>query len=158
MPDRNVWGLVRLWSSQPDLEMIASGTQLPKGFALMSQSHLMTLVMCKTCAIHHYVEGCNHVTCSVRAWLAANAKVKKWFYTRFGNILRTVMMLKSAPCPCLVFGSRLVQNNWICIFFKNCGEMNVAIKTAFWPWLQRHAICPLVPSGLVSSILAGQSR
>jgi len=48
-------------------------------------------------------------------------------------ILRAVMMLKWVPCPCLVFGSRLVQNSCICTFkfLKNGGEMNFSIKTAF---------------------------
>ena len=45
--------------------------------------------------------------------------------------LIAVMMLKSAPCPCFVFGSRLVQNICICTFFKDGGEMNFTIKTAF---------------------------
>ena len=47
-------------------------------------------------------------------------------------ILRAVKMLKSAPCPCLVFGSRLVQNSWICTFSKDDGKMNFAIKTSFF--------------------------
>ena len=42
-----------------------------------------------------------------------------------------VMMLKSAPYTCLVFGSRLVQKICICTFFKDGGEMNFTIKTAF---------------------------
>ena len=48
-------------------------------------------------------------------------------------IFRGVMMLKSAPCPCLVNGSRLVQNSCMCTFFKDGGEMtrNFTIKTAF---------------------------
>jgi len=41
------------------------------------------------------------------------------------------MMLKSAPWPWLVFGSRLVQNICICTFFKDGGEMHFTIKTAF---------------------------
>jgi len=41
-------------------------------------------------------------------------------------------MLKSAPCIYLFFGSRLVQNTCIRIFFKDGGEMNFAIKTAFF--------------------------
>jgi len=45
--------------------------------------------------------------------------------------LRAVMMLKSAPWPWLVFGSRLVQNICICTFFKDDGEINFTIKTAF---------------------------
>jgi len=45
--------------------------------------------------------------------------------------VRAVMMLKSAPCPRLVFGSRLVQNVCICTFFKDGGEMNFTINTAF---------------------------
>ena len=46
-------------------------------------------------------------------------------------ILRAVRMLKSAPCPFLVFGSRLVQNSYICTFRKDGGEMNFTINTAF---------------------------
>jgi len=45
--------------------------------------------------------------------------------------VRAVMMLKSAPCPCLVLVSRLVQNICICTFFKDGGEMNFTIMTAF---------------------------
>jgi len=47
-------------------------------------------------------------------------------------ILRDVMVLKSAPCRCLVFGSRLVQNSCICTFFEDGGKMNFTIKTAFF--------------------------
>ena len=45
--------------------------------------------------------------------------------------VKAVMVLKSAPCPRLVFGSRLVQNVCICTFFKDGGEMNFTINTAF---------------------------
>ena len=46
-------------------------------------------------------------------------------------ILRAAMMLKSAPCSGLVFGSRLVQNNCICTLFKDGGERSFTIKTVF---------------------------
>jgi len=74
-------------------------------------------------------------------------------------ILRAAMMLKSAPYPCLVLGARLVQKSCICTVFKDGGEIKTAFfDKIFWPWLQRHASCPLVPSGLGHSVLAGQSR
>jgi len=46
-------------------------------------------------------------------------------------VLKAVMMLKLAPCPCLVLGSGLVQNSCVCTFFKDDGEINCTIKTAF---------------------------
>jgi len=46
-------------------------------------------------------------------------------------ILGAVMMLKSAPCPCLVLVSRLLQKICICTFFKDGCEKNFTIKTAF---------------------------
>jgi len=47
-------------------------------------------------------------------------------------ILRAVVMLMSAPYPCLVCGPRLVQGSCICTFFMDGGEKNVTIKTAFF--------------------------
>jgi len=81
-------------------------------------------------------------------------------------VLRAVRILKS--CPCVVFDSKLVQNSWMCTPFNGGGRMNFTIKILqshefynqeivkswkslsrfSWPWLQRRASCPLVPSGL----------
>jgi len=46
--------------------------------------------------------------------------------------LRAIMMLKLAPCPCLVFSSRLAQNSCIYKFFMDGNEINFTIKTAFF--------------------------
>jgi len=43
-------------------------------------------------------------------------------------ILRAVMMLKSAPGPCLVFVSRPVQNRCICTFLKEYSCSAQALK------------------------------
>ena len=81
-------------------------------------------------------------------------------------VLRAVRIPKS--CPCVVFDSKLVQNSWMCTPFNGGGRMNFTIKILqshefynqeivkswkslsrfSWPWLQRRASCPLVPSGL----------
>jgi len=61
-------------------------------------------------------------------WLAANTRGD---FVPGLVILIAVMMLKSVPCHCLVFGSRLVQNICICTFFKDDGEINITIKKAF---------------------------
>ena len=39
-------------------------------------------------------------------------------------VLRAVRMLQSAPCPSLIFGSRLVQNSCMSTFSNDSGEMN----------------------------------
>jgi len=41
-------------------------------------------------------------------------------------------MLKSAPCPCLVFGSMLVQNGSMRTLFDDGNETNSTIKAAKW--------------------------
>ena len=45
LPERGVWGQMRLWNSRLYPEMIASGTNHRNDYTLMSQSHQMTLAM-----------------------------------------------------------------------------------------------------------------
>jgi len=126
-PDPGFLGRLRFLSSQLDLESIASGTNHRKGFALMSQSHQMTLARLKNCADQHTVEGCDHLTQSVSAQLSGYSKVRKRFCTRFG-CFRAVRMFKSALDPCLIFGSRILQNSCTCTSFNYGGEMHFTIQ------------------------------
>ena len=78
-------------------------------------------------------------------------------------ILRAIMMLKLAPCPCLVFSSRLVQNSCICTISRMSVEWNsqsrhISQMRFSWLWLQRRASCPPGPRDLGRSALAGLSR
>jgi len=134
----------------------------------MFQGYQMTLARRQNCAAKHAVEGCDHVTRSVRAWLAAyelsddaceaskivppsmlsKAAIMLRVVAERGFlctprskinsapgfvVLRAVRVLQSAPCPCLVFDSKLVPNSCMCISFNDGGETNfTVIKTAFF--------------------------
>ena len=127
-PGRGVWGRMRLWNSRLDHEKISSGSHHRKDFVLMSQSHQMRLVMHqKVCRLACYqrLRLCHVV---FERGLQRMPRSKSDFAPGLVNV-RAVMMLKSAPRPCLVFGSRLVQKIYICTFFKDDGDFT--IKTAF---------------------------
>jgi len=110
--------------------MIASGTHHRKNFALMSQSHQMTLAMPKIVPPSMLSKAAIMPRVVSERGLQRTQRSKSDFAPGL-VILKAVIMLESAPCHCLVFGSRLVQNIFICTFFKDGGEMNFTIKTAF---------------------------